>query len=176
MRDQLANEVRGVTDGLASLSKRIDETGESVKANTDPASARQQIDGLRNAVAELLTKLADNGTAAQLGQTALDHVRRRLAEMQQDTHFAPEQKDRLVREWRRIDKDTEDAVADLDVARKEMVDLLRLLQTNEDYLTALEELRQASENVDAIRKLTVDLRDMAARVRDLHNRINVPSM
>ncbi|MBV8888903.1 MAG: hypothetical protein JO305_04475 [Alphaproteobacteria bacterium] len=176
MRDELAQQVRGVTEGLAGLSKRIDETSEIVKNNADPAAAKQQIDALRNAVAELLTRLADNGTAAQLGQSALDHVRHRLGELQQDMHFAPDQKERLLREWRRVAKDTEDAVGDLDAARKEMVDLLRLLQTNEDYLAALEELRQASENVDAIRKLTADLHDMAARVRDLHNRINVPSM
>jgi hypothetical protein len=45
--DEFAQEYKKLKDSLASLPKRIEDTGRSVDQNTNPESAKTQIDALR---------------------------------------------------------------------------------------------------------------------------------
>jgi chromosome segregation ATPase len=175
--DAFVKEYGAFKDSLTALPKKIEETSSQVDSAANPAAAHQQIDALRAIVSEMLALVADNGKVASLGRTAVNHAHRKLAELQQDTRFSKAQRDQLVAEWQRVSRETDAAVADLEVARKELSELLRLLQSNEDFLAELEELNQASKTVEAIRTLTLSLRDISARLKDLiQNRMKVPSM
>jgi hypothetical protein len=85
--------------------------------------------------------------------------------------FTAPQRDRLVREWNQVVLKTTAAVVELTKARNEFVDLLRLLQTNDDYILELEKLRLADASVEAIERLTVELRDASLRLRELTSRM-----
>ena len=175
--DDFAREFKGLKEALAELPKKIEDANRLVEANVDPATAQKQLDALRAVVGQVLGLVADNGTVARLGQTALAAARRKLNEHRQGTQFTQGQREYLVREWQRVTRDTESAVADLDAARKEVADLLRLIQTNEDFLKELQMLHQAHQTIEVIRNLTASLRDISVRLRDLvHNKMKVPSM
>ena len=175
--DDFAREYKVLRDGLADLPKKIEDANRLVETNADPATAQKQLDALRAIVAQVLGLVADNGTVAKLGQTAVNAARRKLNEHRQGTQFTQEQKDYLVREWQRVTRETEAAVADLDAARKEVAELLRLIQTNEDFLKELQALHQAHQTIEVVRNLTASLRDISHRLRDLvHNKMKVPSM
>ena len=175
--DEFARAFKGLKDSLDDLPKKIEDTHRQIEANSDPATAQQQLDALRGVVSQVLGLVADNGTVARLGQTALTGARNKLGEQRQNTQFNQEQKDYLVREWQRVVRETEGAVADLDAARREVAELLRIVQSNEDYLKELQALHQAHQTVEVIKNLTVSLRDISIRLRDLiQNRMKVPSM
>src|SRR5215204_1464788 len=175
--DDFARAFKGLKEGLADLPKKIEETHRQIEANSEPATAQQQLDVLRGVVSQVLGLVADNGSVARLGQTALAASRNKLGEQRQNTQFTQEQKDYLVREWQRVVKETEGAVADLDAARREVAELLRIVQSNEDYLKELQALHQAHQTIEVIKNLTVSLRDISHRLRDLiQNRMKVPSM
>jgi hypothetical protein len=175
--DDFAREFKVLRDSLADLPKKIEDGNRLVEANADPATAQKQLDALRAIVAQVLGLVADNGTVAKLGQTAVAAARRKLYDHRQGNRFTQEQKDYLVQEWQRLTKETESAVADLDAARKEVAELLRIIQTNEDFLKELQELHQAHRTIEVVRNLTASLRDISHRLRDLvHNKMKVPSM
>lgn len=175
--DDFAREYKALRDSLAELPKKIEDANRQVETNSDPATAQKQLDALRAIVSQVLGLVADNGTVARLGQTAINAARRKLSDHRQGSQFTQEQRDYLVRQWQRVTKETEAAVADLDAARKELADLLRLIQSNEDFLKELQELHQAHQTIEVIKNLTVSLRDISHRLRDLiQNKMKVPSM
>ena len=175
--DDFAREYKALREGLADLPKKIEDANRLVETNADPATAQKQLDALRAVVSQVLGLVADNGTVAKLGQTAVGAARRKLNEHRQGGPFTQEQREYLVREWQRVTKETEGAVADLDAARKEVADLLRLIQTNEDFLKELQALHQAHQTIEVVKNLTASLRDISHRLRDLvHNKMKVPSM
>jgi len=175
--DDFARAFKTLKDSLGELPKKIEDANRLVETNADPVTAQKQLDALRAIVSQVLGLVADNGTVATLGQTAVTAARRKLTEHRQETRFTQEQKDYLAREWQRVTRETESAVADLDAARKELAELLRLIQTNEDFLKELQELHQAHQTIEVIKTLTASLRDVSYRLRDLiQNRMKVPSM
>jgi chromosome segregation ATPase len=172
-----AREFKSLKEALAELPKKIEEANRLVEANVDPATAQKQLDALRSVVAQVLGLVADNGTVARLGQAALAAARGKLNEHRSGTQFTKEQREYLVREWQRVARETESAVTDLDAARKDVAELLRLIQSNEDFLKELQTLHQAHQTIEVIRNLTASLRDISVRLRDLvHNKMKVPSM
>jgi uncharacterized phage infection (PIP) family protein YhgE len=175
--DQFTKDFEQLKKDLAGLQKKIEDTTQLVKANTTPGAAKEQIDSLRQVVAGLLAAVADDGGVAKLGQAALNYVHGKLSEVQQDTHFPKYQKDKLVTEWQRISRETETAVADLETGRRELSDLLRVLQTNEDFIVQMEELRQAQATAAAIADLANQLHVISEQLKDLvQKHMIAPSM
>jgi chromosome segregation ATPase len=174
--DEFAQEYKKLKDSLASLPKRIEDTGRSVDQNTNPENAKTQIDTLRGIVSTVLAQVADNGPVSKMGQDALDFARSKLKEMEQDTHFTKEQRDFLTSQWQSTTETTEAAVKDLDDARKELSGLLRVLQSNEDFMQELEALSNAAKTIEVLRALTNDMREISNHLRNLIKRMTVPSM
>jgi chromosome segregation ATPase len=174
--DEFAQEYKKLKDSLASLPKRIEDTGRSVDQNTNPENAKTQIDTLRGIVSTVLAQVADNGPVSKMGKDALDFARSKLKEMEQDTHFTKEQRDFLTSQWQSTTETTEAAVKDLDDARKELAGLLRVLQSNEDFMQELEALSNAAKTIEVLRALTNDMREISNHLRNLIKRMTVPSM
>jgi hypothetical protein len=63
---QFARDFSRLKQSLADLPRKIEETSEVVSRDTDSATARQEVDALREIVAGLLSSLADNGSLAKL--------------------------------------------------------------------------------------------------------------
>ncbi len=101
--------------------------------------------------------MSDNGVVSQLGATALAHAKNKLATLQQDTRFKPEERQFLVDQWKLRASETETATDELAVARRHFAELLRTLQTNEDFIEELIQIRQAQSAIDVI--LQIDQRD-----------------
>jgi hypothetical protein len=78
--------------------------------------------------------------------------------LEQDTRFKPEERNFLIEQWRQLRDDTERANQELGSARTRFVDLLRTLQTNEDFIDELIQIRQAQKVIDVIHQLTRDIR------------------
>jgi len=150
---------------LTDLPKKIDETASAVNRSSAPSNTRQELDKLRESVAGLLVTLADNGDLAKLGQAVAVNAQQKLNAAQQDTHFAKDQRDYLLSRWQRVARETETAVAELDTARTQLSELLRVLQTNDDFLVAISELNQAQDNIDLIRRLTEALKGLSDTIR-----------
>jgi len=80
-----------------------------------------------------------------IGAKALAHARAKVKELEQGARFKPDERDFLLDQWRRLIAETERANDDLDSARKEFADLLRMLQTREDFIDELMQIRRATE-------------------------------
>ena len=65
---------------------------------------------------------------------------------------------------------------DLDEARKELAGLLRVLQSNEDFMQELEALNNAAKTIEVLRALTNDMREISNHLRNIIKRMAVPSM
>ena len=163
--DDFATQYKQFKDTLTTLPKKIEDTSRLVEGNSSGAGAHQQLDALRAIVSEALTQVADNGPVAKLGQTALNYTRRKLTDFQQDTHFTKEQREYLVKEWSATSRLTLAAVEELEAARKELTDLLKVLQSNEDFMGELEALNNAAKTVEVIRDLTIGLREISGRLK-----------
>src|SRR5436853_36894 len=70
--DDFAKEYRQFKESLTGLPKKIEDTTRSVEGHVNGAVAHQQLSALRAIVAEALKQVADNGSVAKIGQTALN--------------------------------------------------------------------------------------------------------
>ena len=174
--DDFAQEYKKFKEQLTALPKKIEETSRSVEGKTTAASTHQQINALRGIVSTALAQVVDNGPVAKMGQTALNFTRQKLTDLQQDTHYTKEQREYLIKEWTATSRLTAGAVDELEAARKELADLLKVLQSNDDYIGELEALNNAAKTVEVIRDLTSGLREISAHLKVLLQRMNSPSM
>ena len=174
--DDFAKEYRQFKESLTGLPKKIEDTTRSVEGHVNGAVAHQQLSALRAIVAEALKQVADNGPVARMGQNALGFSRRKLSDLQQDTHYTKEQREYLIKEWTGTSQLTTNAVNDLEAARKELADLLKVLQSNEDFIGELETLNSATKTVEAIRDLTSGLREISDHLKMILVRMNAKSM
>jgi DNA repair exonuclease SbcCD ATPase subunit len=124
--------------------------------------------------AGLLDAVADNGSLAMLGDKALTRARNKLRELEQDTRFKLEEKSFLIEQWRRLRDDTERANQELGSARTRFAELLRTLQTNEDFIEELVQIRQAQKVIDIIHQLTRDIRGASDQLQRLIGGIKPP--
>jgi hypothetical protein len=69
---------------------------------------------------------------------------------------------------------TERATDELATARREFVELLRTLQSNEDFVDELIQIRQAQKALEVIRRLTQDIRDASDQLKKLIGGIKPP--
>ena len=122
----------------------------------------------------MLGPVSDNGAVAQLGAKALRHARDKLKTLEQETRFTREEQQYLTGEWRKLVEETERAADDLGAARGEFVGLLRVLQTREDFIDELMQIRQAQKALEVIQRLTKDIREASDQLKRLIGGIKPP--
>src|SRR5262245_9551253 len=159
---------------IPQLNKRIEDSAAAVDRWSDVDKARKEIEELRAIVGKALGAVSDNGPVSQLGAQALGHARAKLRALEQDTRFKPEERQFLLDQWRRLREETERATEELGTARKEFAELLRVLQSNEDFIDELMQLRQAQKALEVIQRLTKDIRDASDQLKRLIGGIKPP--
>ena len=159
---------------FADLNKRIESSAKTIDNETDPVASRKEIEDLRGIVSELLGSVADNGDVARLGAKALEHARAKEKSLREDTRFTQDQRDFLLRQWDKLAHDTEAATAELDSARARFAKVLRTLQTNDDYVGELMEIRQGNEALKVVRDLAQQIRDASDMLNNFINALTPP--
>jgi DNA repair exonuclease SbcCD ATPase subunit len=172
--EEYARKVEEFTKNAPGLNKKIEEGTKAIESLTDAPKARSEIEQLRGVVADLLGRVSDNGELARLGAKALDQSRNKLKALEQDTRFKPEERQFLVDQWRELIRQTERAADDLDKARLEFAELMRTLQTREDFIDELLQIKRAAEAIKVIRQLTSELRDASEKLKTLIGGIKPP--
>jgi DNA repair exonuclease SbcCD ATPase subunit len=174
--EEFSRQLDAFKKSIPELNKRIEDSAKQVDKWTDVDHARKEIAELRALVGAALGAVSDNGVVSQLGATALAHARGKLQALQNDTRFKPEERQFLMEQWRRLASETEAATDDLGAARKQFADLLRTLQTNEDFIEELIQIRQAQKALDVIRQLTNEIRDASDILKELIGGIKPPGV
>ncbi|WP_146617650.1 hypothetical protein [Rhodoplanes serenus] len=174
--EEYAKQVEELKKGYPDLGKRIEESARTIDEMSDVGTARKEIEELRAVVAGLLGAVSDNGTVSQLGAKALAHGRGKLKSIEQDARFKPEEREFLLDQWRRLVAETERATEDLESARKEFADLLRTLQTREDFIDELMQVRRATEALAVMRNLTREIRDASSKLKSLIGGLKPPGV
>jgi DNA repair exonuclease SbcCD ATPase subunit len=172
--EEFSKQLDAFKKSIPDLNKKIEDSVGSVDRWTNAEQARKEIEDLRAIVGAALGSVSDNGPVSQLGAKALNHAREKLRTLEQETRFKPEEKQFLLEQWRRLKEDTEKASDELASARREFTELLRILQSNEDFIDELVQIRQAQMAVDVIRRLTKDIRDASDQLKRLIGGIKTP--
>jgi DNA repair exonuclease SbcCD ATPase subunit len=172
--EEFSKQVEEFKKSYPELNKKIEDSAKSIDAITDIDKARTEIEELRAAVSGMLGAVSDNGPVSQLGAKALAHARSKIKELEQGARFKPEERDFLLDQWRKLVTETERANDDLDSARKEFAELLRTLQTREDFIDELMQIRRATEALNVIHNLTREIRDASDKLKALIGGIKPP--
>jgi chromosome segregation ATPase len=172
--EEFSRQLEQFKSSIPNLSKRIEESTTAVDRWTNVERARKEIEELRGLVAKSLGAVSDNGTVAQLGAKALAHARDKLKSFEQDQRFRPEERQFLTEQWRRLHIETQRATEELGAARREFAELLRVLQSNEDFIDELVQLRQAQKALEVIQRLTHDIREASDQLKKLIGGIKPP--
>jgi DNA repair exonuclease SbcCD ATPase subunit len=174
--EEYARKVEEFTKNAPSLNKKIEDSTKAIDSLADVPKARSEIEQLRAVVADLLGRVSDNGELARLGGKALDHSRRKLKTLEQETRFKPEERQFLIDHWRELMRQTERAADDLEKARQEFAELLKTLQTREDFIDELMQIKRAADAIKVIRQLTSELRDASEKLKALIGGIKPPGV
>jgi chromosome segregation ATPase len=172
--DAFSQQLEDFQKSVPDLTKKIQDGASTIDTATDIDKARAEIDSLRQDVSTLLSAVADNGPIAQLGAKALNHIHDKLRALAQDGRFKPEERQYLLDQWQRLQAQTEDATKELQDARNQFAGLLQTLQSNEDFIGELVEIRQAEKALDVIRGLTQDIRNASSQLNKLIGGIKPP--
>ena len=161
---------------FTEIGRNIDESAKSIDTIKSPEQGRKSIEDLRGQVSKLLGAVADNGEISALGAKALTLADEKLKSLERETRFKPEEKQYLVNRWRDLRAATEAAIKDLDIARKDFAELLRSLQTSEDYIDELMQIREHEKALQVIHQLSDGIRDASIRLKKLLGTIKPPSV
>jgi chromosome segregation ATPase len=172
--DEFSQQLEDFQKSVPDLTKKIQDGAGAIDAATDIDKARAEIDSLRRDVSTLLGAVSDNGPIAQLGGKALSHIHDKLRILAQDGRFKPEERQYLLDQWQRLQAQTESATKELQDARAQFAGLLQSLQSNEDFIGELVEIRQAEKALDVIRGLTQDIRNASTQLNKLIGGIKPP--
>ncbi len=172
--EEFSRQLDELKKSFTELNKRIEESAKTIDRSTDPQASRQEIAELRELVGSLLGAVADNGEVAQLGAKALEHARAKQKSLAVDTRFSAEQRAFLLKQWDRIAHETEAATAELDDARGRFAKVLRTLQTNDDYVGELMEIRQGEEALKVVRDLAKQIHEASDMLNNFINTITPP--
>jgi DNA repair exonuclease SbcCD ATPase subunit len=172
--EEFSRQLNELKQTFADLSKKIDEGAQSMGRIDNAEAARKEIEDLRAHVATLLGAVADNGTVFELGNKALKRAEDKLRALDQETRYKPEDRQYLIDRWRDLKSGTENAIRDLEVARKDFANLLRTLQTNEDFIDELLQIREHEKALDVIHKLTDGIKDASDKLKKLLTTLKAP--
>jgi FlaG/FlaF family flagellin (archaellin) len=165
--DEFSRQLRELKKTFGDIGKQIEDTTRTLDTLKTPETARKGLEDLREHVGKLLGAVADNGDVSRLGVAALNHANAKLKALEQDTRFKPEQKQILVAGWRDLKAATERAIGELDSARRDFAELLRTLQTSEDYIDELLQIRQHEKALEVIHQLTEHIRQASKKLNEL---------
>lgn len=174
--EEFSKQLEDFQKGVPNLNKAIQDSAGAIDSATDIDKARAAIDQLRDQVSTLLAAVSDNGPVSQLGAKALQHIHNKLRTLAQEQRFKSEERQFLAAQWQRLQAETEDAAKELGDARAQFAALLQVLQSNEDFIDELVEIRQAEKAVEVIRNLTKNIRDASAQLNKLIGSIKPPGV
>jgi hypothetical protein len=169
--EEFSKQLEDFQKSVPDLNKKIQDGAGAIDSASDIDKAKAEIDSLRDEVSTLLGAVSDNGPVSQLGAKALHDKIRTLS---QENRFKPEERQYLIDQWQRLQAQTETATKELDDARAQFAGLLQTLQSNEDFIGELVEIRQAEKALDVIRSLTHDIRDASTQLNRLIGNIRPP--
>lgn len=172
--EEFSKQLDAFKKSIPELNKKIEDSAAQVDRWTDVEKARHEIEELRGIVGAALGAVSDNGAISELGNKALAHARNKLRALEADNRFKPEEKQFLVDQWRRLQAETERATDELGSARREFAELLRTLQSNEDFIDELMQIRQAQKALEVIQHLSKDIRDASDQLKKLIGAIKTP--
>ena len=173
---QFSQQLDELKKSFGEVGRQIDESAKSIDSIKSPEEGRKSIEELRGQVAKLLDAVADNGEISKLGAKALALAEEKLKSLDRETRFKPEEKQYLVNRWRELRAATETAIRDLDGARKDFADLLRSLQTSEDYIDELMQIREHEKALQVIHQLSDGIRDASVKLKKLLGSIKPPGV
>jgi chromosome segregation ATPase len=174
--EEFSKQLEDFQKSVPDLNKAIVDSTGAIDSATDIDKARGAIDQLREQLSTLLAAVSDNGPVSQLGSKALQHIHSKLRTLAQEQRFKPEERQFLIAQWQRLDAETEAAAKELGDARAQFAGLLQVLQSNEDFIDELVEIRQADKAVEVIRNLTKNIRDASAQLNKLIGSIKPPGV
>jgi Mg2+ and Co2+ transporter CorA len=172
--EEFSRQLDELKKSFVDLNKRIEQSAKSIDRATDPQASRREIAELRELVGSLLGAVADNGDVAQLGAKALEHARAKQKSLAAETRYSAEQRAFLLKQWDRIARETEAATTELDNARGRFAKVLRTLQTNDDYVGELMEIRQGEEALKVVRDLAKQIHEASDMLNNFINTITPP--
>jgi DNA repair exonuclease SbcCD ATPase subunit len=172
--DEFSRQLSELKKTFGDLSKKFEESAQSIDRLDSAESARKEIENLREHVGRLLGAVADNGTVWSLGVKALSRAEDKLKSLEQETRYKPEDKAFLIERWRELKGTTESAIRELEGARKDFAELLRKLQTSEDFIDELLQIREHQRALEVIHKLTDGIRDASDKLKKLLGAIKTP--
>ena len=174
--DEFSRQLGELKRTFAELGKKFDNSAQSIDQLNSAEAARKEIEELRADVGKLLAAVADNGTVWGLGTKALSRAEEKLKTLEHETRFKQEDRQFLIDRWRELKAATEDAIKELESARREFSDLLRKLQTNEDFIDELLQIREHQRALDVIHSLTDSIRDASEKLKKLLATIKTPGV
>jgi DNA repair exonuclease SbcCD ATPase subunit len=172
--DEFTRQLNELKKTFADLSKKFEDSAKSIDRLSSAEAARKEIEDLRGHVGKLLGAVADNGTVASLGLKALSRAEQKLKSLELETRYKPEDKQFLIERWRELKASTESAIRELDGARRDFAELLRRLQTSEDFIDELLQIREHQRALDVIHQLTDGIRDASDKLKKLLGSIKTP--
>ena len=151
---QFSQQLDELKKSFGEVGRQIDESAKSIDTIKSPEQGRKSIEELRGAGRQAARARSPTmARSPQLGAKALALAEEKLKSLDRETRFKPEEKQYLVNRWRELRAATEAAIRDLDGARKDFADLLRSLQTSEDYIDELLQIREHEKALQVIHQL-----------------------
>jgi DNA repair exonuclease SbcCD ATPase subunit len=172
--DDFSRQLGELKRTFSDLSKKFEDSAQNIDRLNSADAARKEIEELRDHVGKLLAAVADNGTVWGLGTKALSRAEEKLKSLEQDTRYKQEDRQFLIERWRELKAATEGAIKELEGARKEFAELLRKLQTNEDFIDELLQIREHQRALDVIHTLSDGIRDASEKLKKLLGAIKTP--
>jgi DNA repair exonuclease SbcCD ATPase subunit len=174
--DEFSKQLSDLKRTFADLSKKFEDSAQTIDRLSSAEDARKEMEELRDYVSKLLGAVADNGTVWTLGSKALKHAEDKLKSFELETRFKPEDRQFLIERWRELKTATEAAIKELDGARKDFAELLRTLQTNEDFIDELLQIREHKRALEVIHALSDGIRDASDKLKKLLGSIKTPGV
>jgi DNA repair exonuclease SbcCD ATPase subunit len=172
--DEFSRQLDELKQTFTELSKKFEESAKSIDRLDSADAARKEIEELRDHVGRLLGALADNGAVWSLGAKALSRAEEKLKSLEQETRYRPEDRQFLIERWRELRTATEGAIRELEGARKEFAELLRKLQTSEDFIDELLQIQEHQRALAVIHQLTDGIRDASDKLKKLLGTLKAP--
>jgi DNA repair exonuclease SbcCD ATPase subunit len=172
--EEFSRQLSELKKTFADLGKKFEDSAQSIDRLNSAEAARKEIEELRDHVGKLLGAVADNGTVWSLGTKALSRAEDKLKSLEQETRYKPEDKQFLIERWRELKAATESAIRELESARKDFAELLRKLQTSEDFIDELLQVREHQRALDVIHQLTDGIREASDKLKKLLGTIKTP--